>query len=123
MSAQELGDDVAAIFGNYATRSASFVVPDCDGMLMCDADDTELQRPVHVGAADFEFQTSQQPAQGNDSRVGSSAFDLSPQSCMVLLRLRSAAAASMLVPPQRLLRAEFWSLGQTPQDASCSNES
>jgi hypothetical protein len=112
MSAQELGDDFAAIFGDYATHSASFVVADSDGMLLCDADDAELQRPVQedVGAADSEFQTSQQPAQGNESRVGSSAFDLSPQHCTVLLRLRSAAAC-MPVPPQRLLLPEFWSLG------------
>ncbi len=51
MSAQALGDDVA-ISPDYAAYSALFVSAGFDGMLLCDADDAELQQLVQdVGIA------------------------------------------------------------------------
>ena len=46
MSAQALGDDIAAISPDYAAYSALFVSAGFDGMLLCDADDAELQQLV-----------------------------------------------------------------------------
>ncbi len=52
MSAQALGDDVAAISRDYAAYSALFVSAGFDGLLLCDADDAELQQLVQdVGIA------------------------------------------------------------------------
>ncbi len=46
MSAQALGDDIAAILPDNAAYSALFVSAGFDGMLLCDADDAELQQLV-----------------------------------------------------------------------------
>jgi hypothetical protein len=46
MSAQALGDDIAAISPDYAAYSALFVSAGFDGMLLCDADDGELLQLV-----------------------------------------------------------------------------
>ncbi len=52
MSAQALGDDVAAISPDYAAYSAFFVSAGFDGIMLCDADDAELQQLMQdVGIA------------------------------------------------------------------------
>jgi hypothetical protein len=53
MSARALGDDIAAISPDYAAYSALFVSAGFDGILLCDADDAELQKLVQgVGIVD-----------------------------------------------------------------------